>query len=279
MSTEDPVKAAELRLKELEIELKQKELRGRARFDINRAAVFVTIVGGVAALIFQLLGVYIANTEKENAAIRATSDFDFKGVELFLKEKDQLITCDVDESLRNFQLFQRLFSTKITSAFQDIAASRTSKCATESGNKAADEALRRNEKPEQVAEAADRARYATIAQQSSLLAATKESDQSRLRVFIHINAEADRAAASMLQADLIRNGYAAPGIQMVSSAPSGLELRYYYKMQADQAGKLAALVAQILGTEPKGIKIAGPLETTFKSLPQQTMEFWFPRRS
>ena len=53
MSGHDSTKSADLKLKELEIALKQKELEQRSRFDLGRAAVAVTIVASIAAVVFQ----------------------------------------------------------------------------------------------------------------------------------------------------------------------------------------------------------------------------------
>jgi hypothetical protein len=284
MSGNDPsdgaelkLKEAELKLKELEVELKQRELAEHRRFDLGRAAVIVTILGGIAAILFQSVGVWRASIEKSNAELRAASDFDFKGLELFIREQDHLITCDYDSSARNLNLFKSLFSEKITSGFNEIVSSKNNQCGTARGNTAAQEVKSKNGTLQDINAAADAARYDAIAQRSSLLAVTQGSGP--LRVFIHINSDSDRRDAVALQTALIQKGYSAPGIELVSTAPEHYELRPYHSTQIEEAKAVAAIATDQLRLNSSEVRISKPLDAAFKSLPQNTMEFWFPRRT
>jgi hypothetical protein len=66
---------------------------------------------------------------------------------------------------------------------------------------------------------------------------------------------------------------------LVSSAPEKYEVRYYNKGEESDAGTLASIARSTLklGSDPAAITISS-LEGKFKSLPKDTMEFWFPRR-
>jgi hypothetical protein len=279
MSVEDEIKIAELKLKQLEIQQKEHELTAKTRFDLTRAAVLVTVIGGMSAVLFQGVGALTSWNEKKKAEVTAKSDFDFKGLELFIKEQGNLITCDQDESNRNLRLFQSLFSETVTRGFNEIVAYRSQKCVTQSANSATDRAKSASKSEAQVNAAADAARYAAVAQQAPLLSAGIEPGQARYRVFIHINSDTDRTAAATLQAALIKKGYSAPGIETVSTAPNRYQVRFYYKQQEPDAKTLALLAESVLGLGPSSIEIPPALERTFKSLPQGTLEFWFPRRT
>jgi hypothetical protein len=290
MSVEDDIKQAELDLKLLDIQQKQSELKKARHFDITRAAVVVTFIGSVAAVAFQTIGFYTslnekakAETEKQQAEIRAEAvrkaEFDFRGVELFLKEQSRLITCDRDESLRNLQPFQQLFTERVVNGFNEIAAYRGQKCVTDSENLATTKARNESKTEAQVRAAADAARYAATAQQAPLLAAGIDPHSKGNRVFIHINSEADRPAAAGLQAELARRGYSVPGIERVSSAPDNYQVRYYYTEQQQDASALAAIAEAKFGLPAKAIELPEPLDKKYKSLPSRTMEFWFPRRA
>ncbi len=202
MSVEDEIKIAELKLKQLEIQQKEHEITAKTRFDLTRAAVLVTVIGGMSAVLFQGVGALTAWNEKKKAEVTAKSDFDFKGLELFIKEQGNLITCDQDESNRNLRLFQSLFSETVTRGFNEIVAYRSQKCVTQSANSATDRAKSASKSEAQVNAAADAARYAAVAQQAPLLSAGIEAGQARYRVFIHINSDTDRTAAATLQAAL-----------------------------------------------------------------------------
>ena len=200
-------------------------------------------------------------------------------LELFVKEQDHLITCDAEESNRNIRLFQALFSARVTSSFNEIVTYRSQKCVTQSANSAANRAKNAAQSPEQISAAADVARYTAAAQQSPLLAAATVSGPTPYRVVIHINSEADRAAAVALQGALVQKGFSAPGIELVSSAPNSYQVRYYYAGQLNDAKNVAVLATSQLGLTAGSIQIPAALENTYKALPKNTMEFWFPRRS
>ena len=157
--------------------------------------------------------------------------------------------------------------------------SERNNASTNSANSASDEAKKQSKTPDQINEAADKARYTAAAQRAPLLAPAVESDARRYRVFIHINSEADRAAAVRLQSALVQKGYSAPGIEFVSSAPSQFQVRYYYSEQAKDAKRLADIAQAELPLKSASIQVPPPLGDTYKSLPQGTMESWFPRRS
>jgi len=84
MSVEDDIKLAELKLKNLEIELKQRDLASKARFNLASTAVLVTVIGGFSAVLFQGVGALISWNGKKKAEVTAKSDFDFKGLELLI---------------------------------------------------------------------------------------------------------------------------------------------------------------------------------------------------
>jgi hypothetical protein len=279
MGIEDDIKLAELELKKLEIKQKQQDLDAKVRFNLASAAVLVTLIGGISAVAFQWVGLNISENDKQKAEVTAKSAFDFKGLELFIKEQAHLITCDSDESRGNVRLFQVLFGETVTRGFNEIVAHRIQKCVTESANSAADKAKNASKTSDQINAAADAARYAAAAQQASLLSSGIESVKTQYRVFIHINSVDDRAAAAALQAALIQKGYSAPGIENVSSAPDRYQVRFYYKEQEPDAKKLASVVESHLGLSSTSIQIPPPLELRYKSLPQKTMEIWFPRKS
>jgi hypothetical protein len=213
MVIEDDIKAAELETRKLEILQRQKDLGEKRRFGLASAAVLVTILGGLAAVLFQGIGFLTSTQDKENAEIAAASDFDFKGLELFVKEQDHLITCDPDESARNLKLFNDLFSKRVTAGFSEVVAYRSQKCIAQSQNSGAAEAEAKTKgaplSTEEIAAAADVARYAAAALQASLLDASTAANapaRQKYRVFIQINSEADRIDAAALQAALNSKG-------------------------------------------------------------------------
>jgi hypothetical protein len=296
MSIEEDIKQAELHLKQLEIEQKQAELNSKSyRFGLSSAAVVITIVGGLSAIIFQALGIHQANiqaatAEKDRgtalgvAQLQTQKDFDSKGVELFLRERERLITCDTEATTRNLKLFKGLFTEQITASFSEVVGYTNQTCATQAANAVAEKARRASKSEDQVKAAADSARYNTIEQRTATLGSliapvvSPQPSIARDTVFIQINTEDDRPNARTLQAALIREGYSAPGIELASVAPSAYEVRYYYRVQQDEAAKLAAFAASVLRIDSASIKPVGPLESTYKSLPGKTMEFWFRRR-
>jgi hypothetical protein len=278
MAIEDELKQSELEAKRLEILRLQKELNSKKRLDLAGAAVLVTILGGLSAVVFQGIGLRTALSQQETAHITARSEFDFKGLELFLREQDHLFGCDPDEALRNLTLFKTLFSEQITSGFSGIISYRTQNCLARLQNAAVLEAGDTATLLE-VRAAADEARYSAAVQQSALLEPAAGSSESQHRVLIQIGSEADHAAASGLQAALVRAGYAAPGVELVAAAPFNYQVRYYYKDQAEDAQKLASFVTAELGLEASGGVRIIPLEGRYGSLPKGTMEFWFPNRN
>ncbi len=61
-------------------------------------------------------------------------------------------------------------------------------------------------------------------------------------VYLQIADESDRDAARQRVAALTRNGFSVPGIERVAKSPSGVELRYFRRQDAD----IAALAAKVL---------------------------------
>lgn len=278
MSVEEDLKQAQLEAKQLEVEQRRKDLNAKPRLNLAGAAVLVTMLGGVSAVLFQGIGLLTAMNEKEAARAASRSEFDFKGLELFLKEQDRLFGCDPDESLRHLTLFQTLFSDQITDGFSGIIAYRTQICLAKSQNAAVAQASSTAGVLE-IGTAADNARYSAAAQQSALLDSTAGSSLEQYRVFIQIGDDADRATAAGLQAALTAAGYAAPGVDQVDAAPFNYQVRYYYKDQVEDARKLASVIASELALEGTGATIQLiSLEGRFGSLPKETMEFWFPKR-
>jgi hypothetical protein len=287
MSVDDDLKAAELELKRLEIQEKQRMARANANWDLARASVLVTVVAGVAAVLFQVLSFQIAQvdkrradatakSDKERAQIAATSDFNFRGVELFVKEHERLVTCDAEESRRNIALFRNLFSVEIMKAFDEIVAFSVQKCISDAANREGARAKTESKTPAQVTEAAEAARYQETAIQAAVLA-TSISQAPGYQIFIHITKDADRERATALQAELRSKGYSAPGVQKVSFAPERFQVRYYYQDQVNDAKMLRSIAAAQLGISTEDIQLPDALDKRYKSLPKRTMEFWFPR--
>lgn len=281
MAIEDELKQAELEAKRLEIRQREKELKSRQRLSLAGAAVVVTMLGGVSAVAFQGIGLWTALVDRGATAIRADKEFDFKGVELFITEHETIITCDWEANSRTVQLFNVLFAENVTNGIGEVVSYRRQECIAKSQNAAAQSAEAGGLDQEQIVERAEAARYEAVAAavlSVEPLVSAAESERAReYTVFIQINSEGDREDARRLQRALIESGYRAPGIELVATAPSSYEIRYYHGDQESDAEQLDSVTTTALNLSEGVIRLAS-LDGRFGSLPRGTMEFWFPKR-
>jgi hypothetical protein len=67
MSIDEDIKTAELELKRIEIAERKSALAARGRFDLAGAAVWVTMIGGLSAVLFQDIGLKTSSLQRTQA--------------------------------------------------------------------------------------------------------------------------------------------------------------------------------------------------------------------
>lgn len=98
-----------------------------------------------------------------------------------------------------------------------------------------------------------------------------DKSKDRKLVYIQVAHRAQRDQAGELQDNLVKSGFAAPGIENAwDRSPNDLQVRYCASDEAD-ARKVAAIVTKLLGRSPKlSLLRTGSEETG-------AIEVWFPR--
>ncbi len=256
----------QIRVQEGELALKREQFAAeRKKGVLGNAAVMITIVGGVSAILFQAAGVVTAQINLETAKQQATNDWDFRGLELFVHDEDKLVSCDGAETAAEVSLFQSMFP-RLLDELKRVASAKAQACIAQQGDAAAAAT-----KGPGAAGASDQARYAALA---SFAPALSSAPSARPTVYIQISDEAERPDAVRLQQALAAQGYAAPGVQRVATSPSEAQLRYYHDDQTstDQANTAAAQIAAILHTpKPQVLVVPGH----YSNLPYGIVEYWF----
>lgn len=284
MATADESKQEELQIQRDDLALRREQFElEKRKGPLNNIAVVITIIASMAAVIFQG-GSYLTASQQARAAadnlkaanVQAGRDWSFRGLELFVHEEDKLITCDPSTTNAQVDLFTTLFPEQ-TLQFRQAASSKSQACVTHLANSAAAAvtAAGSQPSPQLVQEAADHARYTNLAAFAPAISVgdAKNGTAALPTVYLQINTEAQRSAALTLQQALIDQGYHAPGVQLVSSAPRQSQVRFYHPGQEQVAQAAANLIASTLKIpEPSVVAVPG----TYKNLPTGIIEFWFP---
>lgn len=279
-----PASDLELRRREVEVQEQELELK-RQQFQYEKSkgpmgnvAVAVTVVAGIAAVLFQGVGAYGAHEEQvaatanlKSAEKRAGKEFDLKGIELFVNTEDKVVGCDPTAVDAQVSLFTSLFP-ELMDRFRDAAASKAQHCAAVSGNAAAS-ATGKGATPQAVAAAADKARYSTLSNFAPAVSQPSAGASSPLStVYIQIADASQRGQALALQQALIAAGYTCPGIQLVATAPRAPQLRIYRDDERSAASKLAGVIAATLHIPQPDVR---SLQSQYKNLPTGVVEYWF----
>jgi hypothetical protein len=93
------------------------------------------------------------------------------------------------------------------------------------------------------------------------------------RIYIHIPEEGLRDEAKQIESRLEALNYIVPGIEKVSSSPSGAEVRYFKKTEEPEARKLAQQLRDLGVSDAKEAYVSGS-EVSTKIRPRH-FEIWF----
>jgi hypothetical protein len=279
MADIDPPKDAfELGIREYELAVKAQafeeyKFREENRSILRRLPVVITAIAGASAILFQGLGTWGVAIERSAQAQRAERDFDFKGLELFINRRGELVSCNPEVMQKNLDAFTLVLSERVKPALDSLVEGGVRNCAADAQTLASTAA------PATVGSgtAQDQtAYYGALQRQAGVLAATAASGSGNegYRVFLQYQDPADLGRAASVRAKLQADRYSAPGIQRVSVAPSRHEVRYYRDEDAAAAAKVAKLVADTLklGSVPATVS----LQKLYPNLPGRSIEVWFP---
>jgi hypothetical protein len=264
-----------VRLYELErqkVELERLKFEREDRSSIwSRLPVVITVVAGASAIGFQGVGALQSWIDRDAARERADRDFDFKGLELLVTRKSDLLSCDSDVTLKNVDAFTLVLSSKVKPALQSLVDANGRSCAVQ-----AQAASPTNTSGKAVDQTAF---YSAVASQAGVLATTKAlapTGGTNQRVFLQYAAPADQQRATSLQQALQRRGFNATGVEKVAAAPSQLEVRYYKDADRSGAGRVAAIVNSTLPSAAPAKLVS--LQRTYPNLPAGVIEIWLPSR-
>jgi hypothetical protein len=280
MPNELELREREVRVQEQEQTLREKQFElDQRKGPWSNAAVSITAIAGVAAIIFQALNYGAAREDRTTAAyqlsaakVQANRDWEFKGLQLFLSDEEKLVGCDPKATDAHVSLFGN-FWPDLLAQFRTAAAARAQSCANAVANAAVTSAGSGTSSPQSGGNAADKARYQTIS--SFAPAVTQAGAPGQIRtVYLQIASEGQRSQALTLQQALISQGYSVPGIERVAAAPSQAQLRIYRGDEQNAARSLAAVIANALHAPPPAIQ---SLQSTYANLPAGVVEFWFPQ--
>jgi hypothetical protein len=278
--TELELKGREVMVQEQELRLKQQQFdHERSKGPLGNVAVAVTVIAGMAAVIFQGIGAYSAHqeqvaaaTNRDASADRASKELDLKGIELFVTTEEKVIGCDPNAADAQVSLFTSVFP-KLMVRFRAAASSKAQHCATESANAAAG-ATAKGAAPQAVAAAADNARYSTMSNFAPAVSQpTTNSSSPVSTVYLQIADNSQRGQALALQQALVAAGYSCPGIQLVAAAPKAPQLRIYREDERPAASKLAGIIAATLHIQQPDVR---SLQKQYQNLPSGVVEYWFP---
>ncbi len=286
MATEAELRERAVMVQEGDLALRRQQFDyEKTKGPLNNAAVAVTMIAGLSAVLFQAGAFFTARQQalaaQDNlsaARLQSGKDWSFRGLELFVHDEDKLISCDGPATDAQMSLFTGLFPDLVVQ-FRNAAQAKTQSCITVQGNAAAAAAVASKASPKEVAEAADAARYSALASFAPSAAQASGAPAAKVSalptVYIQIGSETQRSQALALQQSLAAKGYGAPGVQRVAAAPRMAQLRYYHPDPADVAvaSKTATAIGSLLRTPAPAIV---PVPGHYRNLPTGIVEYWFP---
>jgi hypothetical protein len=307
--TDDDYRARDLDLREKDILTRNAELQARREemqrerkpLSLANTAVLVTIIAGIAGVLFAAMGLVAAQSQK-----------DADGLRLFVESQDKFVksctettagaataVASADQgpvasdkpavaakqpasqgtvpgterslSAGNLKMLEGLYPD-LKSQFEEVANIQYQTCISGAAQAAFNAAKALNASPAAALVAADNARYAAMS--ATVLPSAAATSAAKLpTVYIQYTTQKDQA--TQLQSALQSQGYNVPGIQHVSAAPTNAEVRFYYPDQSRAAGELSAAIAKALGASPPASHSIG---SRYANLPDNTLEFWFPAK-
>jgi hypothetical protein len=268
--TEDEWRDHDIRLREA------KPPKDAFKSSIERLTLSIGVAAAAVTLIVQVGSYFTERQATATAKAQSSNEWDFRAVELFVKEQDKLTSCDADNNARHLKLFTDLFSQRITGAIRQVGEGQVATCLAQATGKGQQQAQDEKLNPDQQAKAAETARTLALIQQAPLLDAATSGSATAYTVFIQIPDEDRRVEGNDLQRALAGTGYSAPGVERVKVAPRQPEVRFYREAQRGDAQKLAGQIQQLLKLPaPPAVRLLGGDR---KGLPARVMEFWFPAR-
>lgn len=170
-------------------------------------------------------------------------------------------------------MFQSLYPD-LAPKFQDAANAKARSCAAEKAQAAADKARSQRSDPAAVLQAADAARYQTLARLTPDAVVTAAAKPTT--IYIQFSDATQRGQALKLQEALKAAHYSAPGVEKVASAPKVAHVRYYHRGQEPAARAAAEAIGKALNIPVPEIQ---PVPSRYSNLPEGVLEFWFPGTS
>lgn len=258
-----------LSLAERKFALKKRQLEydiGKEK--VTNPAVLITFIAGLAAITVQIASLFTSWINSRNEMSKTEYDQKFRGLELFIKNEDTIITCNINKTSRNLEIFQKLYP-EFSDQFSSIAREKAPECAAIKNNETViPSASEKNNKQD-----AQAAFYKTLAQQTSVIPQPSTSDPAHPTIYLQISDESQRVDAQNLQMTLSALEYKIPGIQRVNAAPNVAQVRYYYSGQRDVSKLVAKQIAHILSSP---VPEVDPVPGKYGTLPTGVIEYWFP---